>query len=162
MTYAPTNSRPSFISAFEYFPDDDAELRIKLSTLHTDVANAVNIREIALYQDGQQVPTGQQFSIAGVATNKRYAFRKAFYFGAIATGATLNIAHGLTNVLIFPKTLGGCTTDAPDYRPVPYVSATLVTDQISVRQDATNIIIVNGATAPNILNGVVIIEYLYA
>mgnify|MGYP001767133806 CR=1 FL=1 len=162
MTYAPDNTRSSFISIFEYLPDDANELRIKLSSMHTDVANAVNVREIALYQDGQQVPTGQQFSIPGVSANKRYAFRKAFYFGAIATGATLNIAHGLTNVLIFPKTIGGCTTDAPDYRPIPFVSATLVTDQISVRQDATNVIIVNGATAPNILNGVVIVEYLYA
>lgn len=161
MTYGPANTRSAFLPLFEFLPEDENELRIKLSSMHTDVANAVNIREIALYQDGQQVATGQQFSIPGVATNKRNSFRKAFYFGAIATGATLNIPHGLTNVLILPKTLGGCNTDAPDYRPIPFVSATLVTDQISVREDATNIIIVNGATAPNITSGIVIIEYLY-
>jgi len=164
VTYGPANTRSAFIPIFEYFPDDDDELRIKLSSVHTDTANALNVREIALYQNGQQTPTGQQFSIPGTPVNKSYAFRKVFYFDNIASGATLLIPHGLgaTNVSIFTRITGGINTAKPDYRPLPFVSEATITDQVSVKADTTNIIIINGATAPDIINGIVKIEYLYA
>lgn len=153
-----TQGSSAYLPVFEYYPEDEEELRIKLSILHSSIASAINIREIALYQDGQQITTGQLFSNAGTQSQ---SFRKTFYFGAIAPGVTHNIAHGLSGITLFTKILGGLVT-ANDFRPLPYVSATLITDQVGVLVDGTNVIIINGATAPPITNGVVVLEYLYS
>ena len=161
MSYGPTNTRSSFLSVSEVFPLDPKEQIIKLSNLHTNIANAVNTREISVYQDGTQTPTGQQFILPGVGLQQGVAYRKTFTFGAIAAGATLNIAHGLTNLSSVIHWKGGVVTAVPDYRPLPYVSSTVVTNQVAVLVTAANIVITNGATAPNILNGMIMIEYLY-
>ena len=162
MTFNPVNTRSAYVNLYEEFPLEDSELQIKLSTVHTSLANAVNAREISIYEDGQQIPTGQQFSTPGNANVKRLVFRKMFYFGAIAAGATLNIPHGLTNVLLYTKIGGGVVTDFPDFRPLPFVSPFAVANQIGVRVDGANIIISAGAAGSNILNGEVTLEYIYA
>ena len=147
----------SFVPVSEYFPEDDAELRTKLSSLHSLVASAVNSRDIAFYQNGAEVVTGQQFSSGG---NQRQSFRKVFYFGTINAGATLTIAHGLSGMTPFTRIYGTATT-ASDFRPIPYVDATVVTKQVSLFVDSTNINIINGATAPTITSGIIVLEYLY-
>ena len=65
MAYAPTNSKTAYLNTAEVFPKEPDRLLIKLTSTHTDVANAVNVREIALYQASQPVLTGQQFSVPG-------------------------------------------------------------------------------------------------
>jgi hypothetical protein len=162
MTFAPINAKTAFLNTSEVYPLDPSQLLIKLTGLHTDISNAVNVREISIYQDGQEVLTGQQFSTVGNTQKKRYAFRKVFYFGVIAPGATLNIAHGLTNITSFVHIYGTILV-APggDWRPIPYVSVAAVGDQVALRVDTVNVIIANGATGPNITSGIVVIEYLY-
>ncbi len=159
MTYAPSNSKTAFVSTSEVFPQDESQLLIKLTNLHTTVATAINVREICLYQDNNEILTGQEFSVPGNSQLKRYTFRKAFYFGAIATGATLNIAHGITDLVECTAFKGACVTDVVDYRPIPYVSTVAVNQQISIRVLGANIEIINGAGAPNITSGKVVIEY---
>ena len=160
------NSRPSFVSPAETLPQDPSQLLIKLTSMHTDVANAVNIREIALYQQDQEIVTGQQFSVIGSNRQKNLAFRKVYYFGAIAAGATLNIPHNITNLVQCTNIYGTCITDIVDYRPIPYSSTAAVNQQISIRVfpsiPAVNafIEIINGAGAPNITSGIVVLEYL--
>ena len=151
------STQNAFVPVFEYFPEDDEELLIKLSSLHTIIASSINSREIAFYQDGTQVITGQQFSSGG---SQKQGFRKTFYFGAINAGATLNIAHGLSGVSAFTRIYGTVAT-ASDSRPLPYVDATDVTKGTSVLVGSTNISIVNGAAATAITSGIVVLEYLY-
>lgn len=159
MTYEPFNAKTAFLSTSEVYPKDESQLLIKLTDLHTSVAYAVNVREISLYQDTQEALTGQQWSIPGDNTKKRLTFRKAFYFGAIATGATLNIPHGISGLVECTAFKGACVTDVVDYRPIPFVSTVAVNQQISIRVVGANIEIVNGAGAPNITSGKVVIEY---
>lgn len=156
-----TGSGSAFLSTAETYPEDMSQLLIKLTSVHTDIANSVNVREISQFQDGQEIINGQQFSTTGNAQVKRYAFRKMFYFGAIATGATLPIAHGLAGFTAFTHIYGTIITDVVDYRPLPYVDTAAIGNQISVGVDAANIIIVSGATAPNVTSGIVVLEYLY-
>ena len=59
------NTRPSFVVTAETLPQDPGQLLVKLTSMHTDVANAINTREISIYQEGQAIPTGQQFSVPG-------------------------------------------------------------------------------------------------
>lgn len=159
MTYAPANSKTAYLNTAEVYPDDESELLVKLTSLHTDVANAINIREISLYQDGQAMLTGQQFSVAGSNQAKRTSYRKVFYFGAIVAGATLNIPHGITTLVQLTHAYGTCVT-AADFRPIPYTSTVAAGQQISLRVTPPNIEIINGPGCPDIISGIVVIEYL--
>lgn len=163
MTFAPNFSLAAFLQTTEYFPEDQDQMLVKLNLSYADIANAVNIREIAKYET-DEVITGQQFTVSGDNQKKYFTYRKIYYFGPIATGATLNIPHGLTfaNILLFTKISGTFNTDVPDSRPLPFTSAAAVTNQTSIKVDAANIVIVNGATANNITDGVVILEYIYS
>lgn len=160
MTYQPVNSKTAFLPTNEVFPKDEGQRLIKLTSNYTDISQAVNVREISIYQNQQPVITGQQFSDVGTNQVKKYTFRNMFYFAAIASGATLTIAHHITGLVQCTDIHGTCVTDVVDYRPIPYSSATLVTDQISVLVTATDVVITNGATAPDITSGIIILEYL--
>lgn len=158
MTFAPINSLQAYLPTTRVFTKDPTEMRNTLTDVYTEIANAVNIRDIALY-DQSEIINGQQYFFPNNPQRKRTAYRKVFSIGAIAAGATLNTAHGLTNVSIYTRIYGTCITATPDYRPIPYVSTTL-NQQISIRVTATNIVIVNGAGAPAITSGIVVLEYL--
>jgi hypothetical protein len=160
MTSGPVNSKTAFLPVAETFPKDDNERIVKITNLHSNIANAINVREISLYENELEVLTGQQYSVVGDSQNKRYTYRKLFYFGAIATGATLNIAHGITGLVQLTDLHGGCVTDVIDFRPVPFVSTVALNEQISVRIVGANIELINGAGGPNITSGNVVIEYL--
>lgn len=149
-----------FVSSSEYFSPDNSQLLIQLSSNHTNIANAINDREIALYQDQQQTVTGQQFSSPGTNQAKKYTFRKVFYFGAIAPGATLSFAHGITNLVQFTRLYGTCVTNVVDYRPIPFIDSPIGGGEISLLSTPTNIVITLGAAAPNITSGIIVSEYL--
>jgi len=158
-TFGP-KEQTAFVNASEVYPEDAKDMSDKLNFTNALIANAINIREISLYQEANQLVTGQQFSTPGDNNTFRYSFRQLFYFGAIAPGATLTIAHGITGIVLVTAWKGGIVTNVVDFRPLPYVDEILVTNQVSVKVDATNIYIGNGATAPAITSGDVTIEYL--
>lgn len=160
MTFQPINSKTAFLPTTEVFPKDESQRLIKQTSNYTDIAQAVNVREIALYQDTQSVITGQQFSDPGNAQKKKYTFRTMYYFGAIAAGATLNTPHGITNLVQCTHIYGTCITDVVDYRPIPYSSTVALNQQISIRVVGANIEIINGAASPNITSGIIVLEYL--
>jgi hypothetical protein len=160
MTFnAPANNLAPYLPTTLYIPNDDDEFRVKFQAAYTQIANAVNSRGISLF-DLIESQTGEQWFIVDNTQKKRQTFRKVFNIGAIATGATLNTAHGLTNITAFTNIYGTCVTDVVDYRPLPYVSATAVNTQIQISVTSTNIVIVSGAAAPNITSAIVILEYL--
>lgn len=148
-----------FLQTSQKFTQDPVELEPVLSKTYTQTATAVNARTIGLYET-VQVSIGDRYFSSGDPQNRRQAFRKVFSFGAIAAGATLTIPHLITGVTQFVNTYGECITATPDFRRIPWASATLVTDQIQATLTTVNIIIVNGATAPAIVSGIYVCEYL--
>jgi hypothetical protein len=159
MTFSPNNSIAPFLQTSVFFPDDFDEFRVKFLELYRSISNNVNVRQIGVF-DLQEFLTGEQWFTTGNPQVKRQTFRIAFEIGAIAAGATSTTAHGLTNVTAYTHIYGTAITDVIDYRPIPYASATVVTNQIEIKVDATNITIINGATAPNITSAIVVLEYL--
>jgi len=163
MTYAPVNTKGPFLDKSPIFSKDKEQFLVKVTSLHSDIANAVNSREISVYEEKVQVNTGNQFSIpfvAGQPLKKKNSYRKVFYFGAIPPGAPpLLIPHNIPNLIECTKIEATCITAIPDFRPIPYVSTILVTDQISILVDAANVVITNGATSPAIVSGKAVIEY---
>lgn len=150
-----------YLQTTRKFPiDSPPKLETELSKMNLDVATAVNLRSIGIY-DVVTTITGNQLYNLTTPLTKRQSQRKVYTFSSIAAGATLVTAHGINLItqLACPIT-GSVVTAIPDFRNIPHVSATLITDQIQVIVDATNITIINGATAPNITSGFVILEFL--
>ena len=152
-------SQAPYLSTSEFFPEDPSQLLIQLTANHTNIASSLNIREIAQYEDGVAVQTGQQFSVPN-SQNKNFSFRNVYYFGAIAAGVVLTIPNNIVGVIQFTRMYGTCITAATDFRPLPFVSITALTDQIAIRADATNLYIGVGTTSPNVVSGIAVLEYL--
>ena len=144
------------------FPLDVNLLQPVISKMYTDVALAVNRRQIGIY-DAFTVNAGQEWLNTGDPTNRLQVFRQVYPFGAIAAGATLAIPHGITDIQQFTHIYGTCITAQPDYRPIPFASQNQLNTQIAVLVDmAGNIQVSNGAGAPNIVSGNIILEWVYA
>ena len=160
---ASTNVRTAYLNTSEVFPQDQSQFLIKITDVYSKTANAVNIRQIGLFQEGNAQLTGQQFSTFANSSVTKFSYRKIFYFGAINTGATLNIPHGITNLVQLTNLYGTCITDVVDYRPIPFADVGVVVNSIAIRATGGvggNIIIQNGAGSPPITSGIAVIEYL--
>ena len=157
----PVNNQSSFLPVTTVLPEDQKELLIKLTKIYTDIANFINIREIAIYET-VEILTGEQWSNLTDPTKRKQAFRKIFYFGAIAAGANLAIPIDITSVTSYTHIYGTVNTDVPDSRSIPFADVTAVTNQIAVilNNAAGTATIFNGATAPNITSGILVLEYL--
>ena len=160
MSFEPSGAMNSFVSTTREFPYDAESLKVTLEHTYTEIAQAINFREIGTYTT-VEVLTGKAYFDPADANNTRLSFRQLYIVGAIVAGATLNIPHNIAGTFFVTLVQGNCVTAVVDQRPIPYASATLVTDQISITVAGANIVIVNGATAPNITSGIVTLEYLY-
>ncbi len=162
MSFGPSNTNGVFLPTTQYFPEDAQRFREILTFVYSDIARRLNDKEIALY-DLVELVTGEQWFTTGDPQIKRGGFRQVYEVTAIAPGATLLIPHNISGVnttTTFTHIYGTAFTSFPDNRPIPFSSATVVTDQIEIEVRANNIRIVNGATAPAIVSGVVVLEYL--
>lgn len=155
--YAPVNSESPYLPISVKFESDPQVLVEQLTTMYNGISYRLNNRDISLY-DFVELITGQKWTDPNNLQVPKEAYRTIYTVSAIGIGATLNIAHN-TTVTTLTKIFGSVTT-ATDQRPLPYVDAAAVTNQVQVTVTATNIVIVNGATAPAITGGIVGIEYL--
>lgn len=157
MTYAPSNSETPYLPTTQRFNEKE-QFPDQLSRMYSNIAYRLNDREIGIYDFTERL-TGQKWTDSNNLQLRKETFRKVFNFTAIAAGATLNIAHGITGIILVTNWFGGVVV-AGGFRPLPRVSVTLVTDQIQVDIVGANIVIINGATAPAITSGSIVIEYL--
>ncbi len=157
----PANKFNLYLPTSFWLSDNYEQSWIKLQNTITDVFFKVNARQIGLYYLAE-TPTGQIWSRDTMPQLPRQATRQVYQFGAIAAGATLNIPMNITGftTLTFTHMYGTINTAVPDDRPLPYADAAVVTNQVSLNRVGNNIVITNGATAPNIVSGLVILEYL--
>lgn len=159
MNFAPPNSMGFFLDPSPIFPDDFEMYKRTVRDYLLNTAQCVNGREISTYPLNE-ILAGKYYFISGNPQKFRNVYRKSFTLPAIATGATYIVAHGISNIVEFTLIQGNCLTDFPDFRPIPHVSVTAVNQGIEIRPTSTNLIVINGAGAPNILSGNVTLEYV--
>lgn len=152
-----------FLSTNEIFPEDETQLLIKHTENAYSVATAVNLREVAIYEQNEELLNGQQFSIPN-DINRNFVYRKVFYLPSIITNLTYSQAHGITDFTQFTRMYGTCIATAPGpvtiYKPIPYISWLNVQNQIQLYADDTNFYVGNGPTADPILSGIIVLEYV--
>jgi hypothetical protein len=153
MTNPAVSSFGNYLAESYQIPKDDVEFYIMIKSYFEDSAKLLNRKDTGTY-DLAEIQNNQQFFGANPQV-KRFAFRKVFQF----TGALLTFPHNITGATMYTRIYGVIQT-AADSRPLPYVDAALVTNQVSVLVNGANIVIVNGATAPAVVSGVCVLEYL--
>jgi len=154
----PLHNRQSFLITSRFFPPDLTLLTPVLNKSYIEMSHATNDRTIGIHAL-MEVVTGEKWLQEENPLISIQSFRKVFSFLTLAQGAVLTIDHGIVGLDQFSKTYGECKTDFPDFRPIPYISTTLLTENIATRRTDTQIIITNGTTAPNIINGIITLEY---
>ncbi len=168
-TGTPGSIAVSYLPTSRTFPEDDKELIPVLSKAYIETAQAVNRRTIGTFNTFQAVTGNQYYSLQNNDIHNpiqfRQSYRRLYPFGAIAAGATLNIDHQITGIVQFVSIYGNCITDFivnPDgkYLPIPYVSVNNVNEQIQIYVNDSQIFILNGAGADNIVSGTIVLEYL--
>lgn len=159
MTFSPSNSNAVFLPTTINYPKDPEELLNRLNKTYEDTATRLNIKQIGIF-DLVEFLSGEQWFTPANPQIKRQTFRKVFSISNIGPGVTSTTAHNLTNITAFTHIYGTAVTNVPDYRPIPYSSATAVNQQIEIKIDATNITIINGGSSPTLTSCLVVLEYL--
>lgn len=157
MSTAPDSSTGNFVPENYVVPEDASQMQEFLKRILENHARFINRKDTAQYET-IEVQNNQTFP-GNTTQDKKSAYRKIFEFGAIAVGATLNIPHNITNLVETTKWSGNFITGA-DERPLPYLDTLVVTDQVSVKRIGDNYVIINGATAPAIVSGRLIVDFL--
>ncbi len=157
MSTAPDSSTGNFISENYVIPEEPEKMQEFLKQTLENIARFINRKDTAQYET-IEVQNNQTFPGTD-PQNKKQAYRKIFEFADIAVGATLNILHNITNLVETTKWSGNFIT-AADERPLPYADEAVVTNQVSVKRIGANYVIINGATAPAIISGRLIVDFL--
>jgi hypothetical protein len=153
--------------SIEFPVGDDKRFVETLTLVYKRIANTVNSKEGGLYS-AQEYFSNQQYSISDPSTFKN-VYRKCFDMTLvagvstpIAAGTTRTIAHGISDVAQLVHMYGGAkNSDAtPKFIPLPYVSATVVTQQVQIYITSTDVILVNGATQTALTSATVVVEVL--
>lgn len=160
MTFAPNNALGNtYLPTYRNYQLEPDILNQALSRDYVSIAYAVNTKTNGVFETVETQNGEQFYSLTADLSKKRYVFRKCFTLGAVATGTTATVAHGITNAQQYTCIYGVCFTDVNDSRPLPYASVT-ANANIEINVTSTSIVINNGAASPNIVSGVVILEYI--
>lgn len=151
-------NRPPYIRTSRAYPLQNEHLTPVLNKAHIEYSQAINARTIGKFETISSI-TGEQWSQDTNPVTFRQTLRKTFYFSAINSGATLSIPHEIDNLDQLTRFYGSIDT-ATEKRPLPYVGTANANTQTGIVADKTNINITNGTNAPNIVRGIIIIEYL--
>lgn len=146
----------AFLRSSREFPEEIKGLAFQCNKSYVDIANTVNARIIGIFSTNFPAITGESWFISGA--RRQQTLRQVYLFGAIAAGGSLAI-NILVGKFTFTRIFGTCITDLPDQRPIPYASVA-ANSNIDIRVTSTQIIISVGAASPNIISGIIDLEWL--
>lgn len=152
---SPVQKTP-FLRVQRNFPEEGQPLSVELNRSYTDIANAVNNRSIGIFGVKFPIVTGDQWFLNGEA-QKQQSLRQVYTFTAAG-----NIAHGLTWAAvsqILPNSYGSFT-DGTNWYGVIYAGSATIANQTTFYVTPTNIVVQQGAGAPAITSGTIVLEWL--
>jgi hypothetical protein len=141
------------------------ELLVRLYQTVNNIALATNLKETGYFLTQEFVTGSLYFNVNNDFNNTRPVYRTVVNFGALPSTGTKTVAHGIpnvTNTFSVVRIYGAATNPTSvDFIPIPYPSATSVTDQLELSADATNVYITTGGTDYSAYTTTyVIIEYI--
>ena len=146
------------------FPRSYEEFIPIMTLLYKRIVASVNSKEGSLYSL-DELGNFQQFFTLDNPQVFRNVYRKVFDMvdengGSIAAGATVSVAHGISSINAATHIYGTATnSDAtPKFIPLPYVSATVLNQQVQIYATSTNIVLVNGAGQSALTQAYIVLE----
>ena len=147
----------SFLRVQRQFPDDDLkDLANQIDHAYIDIAQNVNQRILGNYPQNFLSITGEKWYFSG-NDKPQQSLRQVFPFTAIG-----NINHNLNwdaVSIISPKSCG-TFTDSINWYGAIYGSSVALAGQVSFYVTPSQIVILSGAGAPAITNGLIVLEYI--
>lgn len=151
-------------------PKDPDRFHEHLTLYLKRMAQALNTKEGGLYTLQEFYASKQYYQVTDNRNSQvfRNVYRKVFDMtllnggNAIASGQTVSFPHGINGLFIPTTIFGGAASDNINatYLPLPYVSATTLTDQIQIFLTPTNVVLVNGTTQGQLGSAIIVAEYL--
>lgn len=92
MTFTPP--RQAFLITTRFFPLEPEQLQFVLTKMYFDISQAVNFREVALYEN-TVINTGQRWNNTGSPTNRQTALRQVYNLAALPSSTTATIPTGI-------------------------------------------------------------------
>lgn len=163
-----TNDQPLLINQLPLSVDfpigDDRRFKETLTLAYKRIVNTVNTKEGGLFS-AQEYFSSQQYSLSDPSTFKN-VYRKCFDMVEangdvpIPAGTSVSTDHGITGLSQVVHMYGGALTSGGRSIPLPYVSATLVTNQVEIYILGTKVILLNGASQLSLTKATIVVEYL--
>lgn len=168
--YVPTSQvfDPSFMKDLDI---NGSEFKDFITRLHQGINNislVLNVKESGYYVPSEFL-TGQLFPPvpAEVDPDKlNFQFRQSFRMyidtGTLPNAGTKSVPHNVdfNSNFTLTKIWGAATDPTGNYIPLPYVSTSSLSNNITLEATSTNIIITTGSNRTNFTRSQVVIEYL--
>jgi len=140
-----------FVPIYRQFPvEDKINLEKQLVNFHIQSNQAINNREIALYNNNS-VQTGQKWN--DNQGNSYNGFRIVLYFSSILNGTT-TIAHGISYKKI--TALWGTADNGTTTIPLEHSTST---EAVSLTVNSTNVVITTTTANWTAYSGRIVLEY---
>lgn len=147
---------------------EDEEISDVIEQLYKRIADAVNKKAGALYSL-QERGNFEQYSTTIVNSQVSFSdvYRIVFDMvalngGPIAPGSTVTFPTNVTGMTNGTHVYGCATDSSGNILPLPYSSATLVTNQIEIKlsNTAKTVTLINGSTQSALASATIVAEYL--
>lgn len=152
----------AFLRTSREFPEDIKEFTVESNKSYVDIANAVNNRTIGIFPVNRPAQTGEGWFLKN--NQKQSTLRQVYTFTSTAT--PIPIGFKLTSIFGFTRNFG-VFTDGTSWYGLPFASNVAIAGQrtfyIAVDGASTIsdvITFANGAGAPAIMNGTIVLEWL--
>jgi len=165
----PPETQGPYVPPNIIIPEDWKEATLVLTDYLIKMAEAVNAREIAHYQDASlsggvnisDTISGQVWFTPGDANKFRYGSRTVVDFGVLPNTTTKTVAHGIvtsTNTIF--TYIGGCASiPGSSWIPIPF-SDTGAGANIELQIDGTNVKIITAANYSTYTQCYVVLEWI--
>lgn len=150
------NNTTNFLRTSRQFPTEIGQLAVELTKSYIDIANIVNARTIGLFATNKPSITGEAWFYN---KNQRQQTLRQLYLVTGPSPVVIEHRIDITDMAGFSK-IYGTFTDGTNWYPIPYVDITAITDQVQIVVTPTEIQITGGATAPTIVSGFVVLEWI--
>ena len=153
MTFDVTNKVP-YLKTSRIYSENIKQLIQEINVSYVDISGAVNDRTIGLFPINKPAIGGENWYIEG--QRRQQNLRQVYPFTAAG-----NVQHNLNldSVSYFTKCQGSFT-DGTNWYGAIYGSNTAIAGQISFYITSTNIVVLSGAGAPTITDGLIVLEWI--
>lgn len=128
------------------------ELLVRLYQTVNSIAIATNLKDTGYHLTTEFVTSQLLFDVNNDLNNLRPIYRTVVNFGALPAAGTKSVAHNIPDIMVagtttfsFTKIYGAATNPTTvTFIPLPFVSASAVTNQLQIAVDSTNVNITTG------------------